>query len=294
MENKMKVCGIQMGPYPGDSKRNWYKIEKIFEEVMVKESPNLIVFSELMTTPYFATKRNENFFKEFSETMEGETVQKCMNLSLTYNTHVIGTLFEEEPKVENSNYYNSAFVCSPTKGLIGKYRKVHLPKVISKSLTTDEKFYFEQFGSGGDEFPVFTLDNGFKIGILICFDRSFPEAWRSLSSQGVDLVVIPTATFGFRKDLFVQELRIRAMENNVYVLGVNKSGEESMKDEPTVRNHFGASCIIDPFGDVINELSDDIWTYLTSEIDLESSKLSKDRVNWLSERKPEIYNKYIT
>src|SRR5699024_10456337 len=227
---------------------------------MTSYSPNLIAFSELMSSPYIGGNINSNNFNEYAETMEGDTVSQCVDLSLTYDTHVVGTLFEKEYVDHGVNYYNSAFICSPTKGVIGKYRKVHLPKVNSSDLVTDEKYYFEKFGKGGDEFPIFTLDNNYKVGILICFDRSFPEAWRCLSIQGVDLIIVPTATFGFRKDLFIEELKIRAMENNIHVLAVNKSGEE--RDRDGVRNHFGNSCIIDPFGKIIKEIKNQPWGYL--------------------------------
>ncbi|MFC2949187.1 carbon-nitrogen hydrolase family protein [Virgibacillus sediminis] len=292
MQNKVQVSGIQLGPFPGDQKRNWYKIERVLEEVVTRETPYLVAFSELMSAPYFATSRNDKYFEDYSETMEGETVSKCMNLAVTYNTHIIGTLFEREMNRGQSHYFNTAFVCSPTKGLIGKYRKVHLPKIESKSLSTDEKYYFEQYGDGGSEFPVFVLDNGLRVGILICFDRSFPEAWRCLSLQGVDLVVVPTATYGFRKDLYLQELRVRAMENNVYVLAVNKSGEESIEGEAEPRDHFGRSCIINPFGDVISHLEDSTWSYVTGGVQSELVDLARERINWLDERKTDVYKKY--
>ncbi|NHM32472.1 carbon-nitrogen hydrolase family protein [Neobacillus terrae] len=289
---KCKFAGLQVGSYPGSYERNWTILAQKTEELILRERPYLISYSELMTAPYFGTIQDDKFFS-YAETMNGPTVIKTTEMAVAYDVHILGTFFEKAEENGQNNYYNTAFICSPTKGLIGKYRKVHLPKLQSPSLSTDEKYYFEQFGGGGKEFPVFTLDNGLKVGILICFDRSFPEGWKALTVQGVDVVIVPTATFGFRKDLYVKELQIRAMENNVFVLGVNKAGIEQIQGEPSARHHFGNSCLIDPFGEVISQLEDEEWSYLVGEIDLSLAASSKGRINWNQERKPEIYQKYL-
>jgi beta-ureidopropionase len=289
---KYKIAGLQIGSYPGTYEKNWTILSQKVEEVIVRENPYLIAFSELMTAPYFATVKDEKFFA-FAESMNGPTVKKTCEMAVTFGVHLVGTLFEKAEENGTINYYNTAFICSPTKGLIGKYRKVHLPKLQSPSLTTDEKFYFEQFGGGGNQFPVFTLDDGMKVGILICFDRSFPEAWKSISLQEVDLVIVPTATFGFRRDLYVKELQIRAMENNVFVLAVNKSGMEQLPEETTPRYHFGNSCLIDPYGEIISKASDEEWFSLVGEIELSKIQTSKARIDWNKERKTTIYNHYL-
>jgi beta-ureidopropionase len=289
---KLKIAGVQIGSYPGNYDKNWAILTQKTEELILQENPYFIAYSELMTAPYFATVQDDKFFM-YAETMNGPTVKKTTEMAVTFGVHILGTLFEKAEENGQLNYYNTAFICSPTRGLIGKYRKVHLPKVESPSLSTDEKYYFEQFGGGGKEFPIFTLDNGVKVGILICFDRSFPEAWKAVTLQGVNLVIVPTATFGFRKDLYVRELQIRAMENNVFVLGINKAGTEQIQEEATARYHFGNSCLINPFGEVITKIGDEDWSSLVGDIDLSETVSSKARINWNKERKPEIYQKYL-
>lgn len=290
--NKYKFAGLQVGPYPGSYEKNWTILSQKTEDLILKENPHFIAYSELMTTPYIGTVQNKKYFS-YAETIDGPTVRKTSELAVTFGVHILATLFEKAEENGQVNYYNTAFICSPTKGLIGKYRKVHLPKINNPSLKTDEKYYFEQFGGGGKVFPTFKLDNGIKIGILICFDRSFPEAWKALTLQGVDVVVVPTATFGFRKDLYVQELQIRAMENNVFVLAVNKAGIEKNEEETTPRVHFGSSCLIDPFGNIISQANAEEWGSLVGEIDLDKINESKERVNWNEERKPHIYTNYV-
>ena len=288
----MLIAGIQAGPYESE-KVFWGKFEEGIYELVKEKNPYLIALSELMHIPYFMVERNDEEFK-FAQTINGDVVTKTVELSKKYNVHIVGTLFEkEEVKDGGCNYYNSAFVCSPTRGLLGTYRKVHLPKVDDPSLITNEKYYFEQFGGGGTEFPIFTLDNGVKIGCLICFDRSFPEAWKCLSVQGAEIVVVPTATFGFRYDLYVKELQIRAMENNVFVLAVNKAGDEIYPETAPKRANFGCSNIINPKGEILELAGDVPWTSISQSISISAVEESKNQIDWKLERKPEVYKKYL-
>lgn len=294
MFEKMKVAGVQIGAFSGSYEENMENITALIQRVAEEERPDLIVCSELMTAPYFAAVSiPDDAFFSYAEEMAGPTVQRIQALAEVTGAHIVGTLFEKEKVDTVYNYFNTAFVCSPTRGVIGRYRKVHVPKVEVSSMKTDEKYYFERFGGGGQELPVFTLDNGCKIGILICFDRSFPEAWKALAMQGTDLIVVPTATFGFRKDLYVEELRVRALENNVFVLGVNKAGEEHLLGEILNRKHFGLSCLIDPFGDKQAVANEDGWTYVSGMISSETIASAKSRIDFMKERKPDIYQKYL-
>lgn len=288
----MLIAGIQAGPYESETVF-WEKFEESINELVKEKNPYLIALSELMHIPYFAVVSNDEEFK-FAQTINGDVVTKTVELSKKYNVHIVGTLFEkEESKQGGFNYYNSAFVCSPSRGLLGTYRKVHLPKVNHPSLKTNEKYYFEQFGGGGTEFPIFTLDNGVKIGCLICFDRSFPEAWKCLSVQGAQVVVVPTATFGFRYDLYVKELQIRAMENNVFVLAVNKAGKEVYPETAPERANFGCSNIINPKGETLELAGDVPWSFVAQAISISAIEESKNLIDWELERKPEIYKKYL-
>lgn len=286
----MKVCTLQGGVCSTDSALNNDKIATYMKQAVSQYQPDLIVCSELMNIPYFAAVSpvNDAFFT-YAEPMDGPTVQKFITLSAQYNVHLVGTYFERETIREQTNYYNTAFICSPTRGLIGQYRKVHLPYVSDASMETNEKYYFEQFGGGGHSFPTFTLDNGVRLGILICFDRGFPEAWRSLALQNVDLIAVPTATYGFRKSLFVAELQVRALENNIFVAGVNKAGIEQLPGEPLERNNFGLSCLINPLGEIIAQAGEDEWAILCADLDFTDIERSKKRVDWKNERKLDAY-----
>lgn len=287
----MKVCALQGGSCSLSIEQNNELITKQLEKALECHQPGLIVCSELMNVPYFAAVQPvNNLFFQYAETKNGPTVTRFAKFAKEHQVHLIGTYFEVEEINQQKYYYNTAFVCSPTRGVIGQYRKVHLPKVTDATMVTDEKYYFEQFGDGGNEFPIFTLDDGLRVGILICFDRSFPEAWRSLSLQGVDLICVPTATYGYRKSLYTAELQVRALENNLYVVGVNKASKEKLDGEKIARVNFGLSCIVDPFGELLEQAGEQPWETICATIDLEQIKRSKSRVDFLAERKPTKYH----
>ncbi len=286
----MKVCALQGGTCSTRIEENNELITQHLKNALDRYQPDLIVCSELMNLPYFAAVQPvDDAFFQYAEPKDGPTVTHFSQFAKEHQIHLIGTYFEVEEINQQKHYYNTAFVCSPTRGVIGQYRKVHIPKVSDATMVTDEKYYFEQFGDGGDAFPVFTLDNGWRVGVLICFDRSFPEAWRSLSLQGVDLVCVPTATYGYRKALYTAELQVRALENNVYVAGVNKAGKERLEGEKIERVNFGLSCMIDPFGELLETAAEEPWETICATMDREQIKRSKSRTDFLAERKPSTY-----
>lgn len=102
-----------------------------------------------------------------------------------------------------------------------KYSKVH---------TCD--FSDEQYLESGDEFPVCTFDD-VRIGVMICYDREYPESARQLMLGGAELILVPNdcQTMGPR----LRELSVRAMENMVGIAMANPPGEQ-----------MGCSCAYDP------------------------------------------------
>jgi hypothetical protein len=99
------------------------------------------------------------------------------------------------------------------------YRKNAISAFRSDEQVNDEKFYFKH-GS-----PVFHATAG-RLGVLICYDRWFPEAWRVLALRGAELVCVPNASLGDVSDLLVPTMRACAAQNLVYVVVTNRAGVE--------------------------------------------------------------------
>jgi N-carbamoylputrescine amidase len=130
---------------------------------------------------------------------------------------------------------------------------------------------------------------------LICADRCFPEAWRVLALQGAQIVFVPAAVAswapgggGRREDLFIAELRVRALENGLYVAACNKGGREIF--EGTDKTFFGDSCVIDPYGQVIAQGPRNVGPALVeASVSLEEIVRARRKLPLFMMRRPELY-----
>jgi len=278
--SKLKVVGIQMGPYPGSYAANMEKAVEALERAVAEYDPDVVCFSEMMTGPYFCRVYDDDYFN-MAEPVPGRTSELFAAEARKHNVNILATAFEEC----DGSYYNTAFLLSADGEMIGKYRKTHVPASTSTLINSDEKYYFKP----GDELPVFEL-NGIKVGILICFDRSFPETFRVLALKGAEIVFVPVCSWGPRADAFQSELQVRAMENMLFVVAVNKAGFEQVEGEDGGREHFGRSCVIGPIGDIEASIEAEPWGVVSATIDLEKRKMMKETlIDWIKERRPELY-----
>lgn len=279
--SKLTVAGIQMGPYPGSYAENIEKAVEALGRAVAEHDPDIVCFSEMMTGPYFCRVYDDEYFS-FAESVPGPTTETFAAEACRHGVSVIATAFEEH----EDGHYNTSMLISSKGKLIGKYRKTHIPASSSPLINADEKYYFKP----GDSLPVFEMD-GLKIGMLICFDRTFPEAWRTLALKGAEIVFVPVCSWGLRGDAFQTELQIRALENQIFVVAVNKAGFEQVEKEDGGRDHFGRSCIVNPMGEIEAAIDNEPWGILAGTLDLAKRTVLKENlIDLLNERRPELYD----
>ena len=287
---KMKICGLQPGSFEkGDTKEGYLEkhvqlLHKAVEEESEKEGgkPYVCVFPEAMTYAYFGVTVDDKWFAYAEDAHTGPTTERMLKESKELGVHIVYSLFEKAVKYGVTHYYNTVCLVSPTRGLIGLYRKTHIPGSI---MPVNETYYFEP----GDILPVFQLDNGVTVGMLICYDRSFPAAWQTLYLQGAQLIFVPACTWGFRGPFFQTELQTRAFETHTFVIGLNRAGEEIVEGEEKPRNHFGKTFIAGPMGEMIATLADEKWAYVASEVDLDEILEAHKLMNYKRDRRPDLY-----
>ena len=119
--------------------------------------------------------------------------------------------------------------------------------------------------------PVFETPLG-KIGILICYDRGFPEAWRVLVLQGAEIIAVPITTTD--EDGFAEMATTRCFENGVFGLFVNRCGQEDWK------HFFGGSLIIGPRGEILAQANGDD-AVITAKLDLNMIEPTRLRLPYL-------------
>ena len=220
-----KIAGVQMDVAIGQRDQNLAAMRTRLEQALAAGA-ELIVFPECTTTGYcFETKAEA---MAVAEPMDGPSVQTVINWCREFSTFVIFGFLESD----DQHLYNSLALVGPD-GLIGSYRKVHLPML-----------GVDRFTTPGDGFRVFETGE-LRVGLNICYDCSFPESARVLTLQGADLIALPTnwpPGSGATSDLIPSA---RAFENHVYFMAVNRVGTERGFD------FIGKSKICDPKGNTL-------------------------------------------
>src|SRR5262245_40003362 len=198
----------------------------------------IVCLPELFSTMYFCVERRPEYF-ECAEPIPGPTIDRVSAVARETGTVIIAPIFERAP---DGRCFNAAAVVGPDGDVLGKYRKSSIPfmdRARSSEPRGDEKFYFTPGDLG---FPTLATPVA-RIGILICYDRHFPEAARVLGLGGAEIVFVPTATSRMTRYLWDLELRAHAVTNVYYVCGVNKVGVDV---GGSTRDHHGASLIASP------------------------------------------------
>jgi N-carbamoyl-D-amino-acid hydrolase len=196
--------------------------------------------------------------------------------------------------------FNSAVLVEPNGVILGRYRKVHLPG----SFEPREGARYQQlekryFDSGDLGFPAFRAGRdwlGAIMGMMICNDRRWPEAWRVLGLQGAELVCVGYNSAGYDPNggttedpalrTFHSKLvaQANAYMNATWAVAVAKAGDE---DGAAL---IGGSCIVDPNGLVVAEaktLGDEL---LVADCDLDFCRQGKDKMfNFAAHRQPKQY-----
>ena len=162
-----------------------------------------------------------------------------------------------------------------------RYRKLHMFDVEVDGVVFSESAH-EQAGS---EVVVSELGDGTVVGLSICYDVRFPELYRTLSSRGAKVLVVPSHfTLTTTRDHWEVLLRARAIENQCFVVAANQIGE----DGAGIRSG-GRSLIADPWG-VVLAMASDAEGVILADLDLGYLADVRRRLPALTHRRPaEIY-----
>jgi predicted amidohydrolase len=207
MNTIVQVAAVQMNPKLMRNEKNLEKILLRIQEAAAK-GVQLIVFPECALTGYLFRSREEAL--PYAETIPGPATDKITDLCGKLGVYVVFGLLE----IDNGNLYNAAALIGPD-GLIGKYRKTHIPND-----------GIDRFVEPGDKpFEVFRTPIA-NIGILICHDITFPESARILMLLGADIIVVPT-NWPRKYDIVSKHMiNTRAVENFVHIIACDRVGIE--------------------------------------------------------------------
>ena len=214
----MKIVLVQYNPIWEDKESNKKKILQLVNDL---KDVGLIVFPEMSLTG-FTMKSNE-----MAEGIQGESFRYFSSLAKEKSTDIFAGIIEKR----NKRIYNTLIHIKPDGKLIKLYRKVHPFSYSGEN---------EHFDAGVR--PAMTKIKKWKIGLTICYDLRFPELFRKYGKKRAHLIVNIANWPDTRIEHWRTLLKARAIENQCYIAGVNRVG-----DDPKLK-YPGFSSLFDPMG----------------------------------------------
>ena len=267
-----KIAGVQMDIEFAKPDANLEKLSSRLSETTA-QGAQLTVFPECTITGYCFESSEEA--QKVCEPVDGPSVTRVAELCREHDTMVVFGFLE----LSGEKIFNSLALVGPA-GVLGTYRKVHLPFLGVDRFTTH----------GDRPFEVIATPD-VRIGMNICYDSSFPEAARILAVKGADLITLPTnwpPGSGLTSDLIPNA---RALENHVYYMSVNRVGTERGFD------FIGKSKICDPRGANLAFADHAEEAILYAEIDPQLARQKhlvsvpgEHEVHRMKDRRPDVYD----
>lgn len=302
MARHLKVAAAQLGPiHRADSRESVVKrLIALLREAHASGS-KLAVFPELALTTFFPRYYMEDpreIETYFEREMPGPVTQPLFDEARRLDVGFYLGYAELTEAGGTPKRYNTSILVAPDGKIVGKYRKIHLPGHSDYRPQAPfqhlEKRYFDVGDAG---FQVWRAFGGI-IGMCICNDRRWPETFRVMGLQGVDMVVLGYNTPDsniyhpepVHRRMFhhLLSLQAGAYQNAAWIVATAKAGKE---------NGFGligGSAIVAPTGEIAAQALSEDDELITYTCDLDAGRDLKDYVfNFAKHRRPEHY-KLIT
>ncbi len=300
MPRNLRIAAAQMGPNQRADSRESILVRMLaLLEQAAQRGAKLVVFPELAFTTFFPRWLLEGgeLDQYYERAMPSPNVQPLFDRARALGVGFYVGYAELTPE---GGHYNSAVLVQPDGSILGRYRKVHLPGSVEPRegarFQQLEKRYFDYGDLGFPAFRAGSAWNGAITGMMICNDRRWPESWRVLGLQGVELVCVgynsaaydpnggsteDAALRTFHAKLVVQA---NAYMNATWAVAVAKAGNEDGS------GLIGGSCIVDPNGVIVAEaatLGDEL---LVADCDLDLCQQGKSKMfNFGAHRQPGHY-----
>ena len=307
MSRVVTVGAAQLGPIARAETRTQVVARMI---AMLREAKrhgvDLVVFPELALTTFFPRwyfERQEEIDAFFERELPGPETKplfdeaKALGIGFTLG---YAELANEEGRVRR---FNAAVLVNRRGEIVGKYRKIHLPGHEEhepwRAFQHLEKRYFERGDLG---WPVFRVELAAGVtglvGMAICNDRRWPETYRVMGLQGVEMILIgyntpvhnPPAPDHDALSHFHNELVMQAgaYQNGTWVVGVAKAGLEEGVEQ------IGNSIVAAPSGEIVAACTTTGDELAIARCDLDRTLSYKNTTfNFARHREPEMYGMIV-
>ena len=254
----MKVASIQMSVIEGDKTAT---IDKAIENIHRCKGYDLAILPEIWNIGFMSFER----YVSEAEDSKGQTLQSMKNAAREAGIYLHTGSFVEK---KSGKYYNSSYLISPNGELLANYLKIHL------------------FGYNSKETQLLTAGTSMvtvetplaTIGLATCYDLRFPELFRRMVKQGVEVFLVCSAWPYPRLEHWLMLNRVRALENQCFLISANSVGLNLGVQ------FVGHSMIADPWGTILAGAGDK-ETIIKSELDLDELAAAREQFPALADRK---------
>lgn len=233
-----------------------------------KQGAQMVVFPEVHLSPFFPKHRAEDRAGAADRYVMGEDHPALARLSALAGEHglvTIANLYREDADGER---YDASPVFDADGRLLGVSDMVHVAQF--------DGFWEKDYYAHGKAFDVYDTAVG-RIGVVICYDRHFPESWRACALAGAEIIATPACNLASENTaFFAQEIAVMAYQNSVYAAMANRCGTEEGVA------YGGASVIAGPDGALLAEAGSD-EAVLVADLDLNRRREIARKAGWLAE-----------
>lgn len=263
---KIALCQMRMSE---DAERNCQKaLEQIAQAA--KEGAQLIVFPEVQLSPFFPQYEGRDA-SGYVVAWGSPIIQRFCRACRESKIYASPNFYIEK----DGRRYDMSLLIDDQGTLLGEQKMVHIAQAAC--------FYEQDYYTPSEEgFKVFDTPIG-KIGIVVCFDRHYPESIRTEALKGADLILVPTAnTKDEPSELFQWEIKIQAFQNSVFVAMCNRVGREDGM------LFSGESIVAGPSGETL-ALAEKGEELLLCELEPEQASVIRGRKPYTQLRRTALY-----
>lgn len=280
MARIVKVAAAQLGAIPeGTTRTEMVARMLVLMEQAIAEGVEILAYPELALTPYFPKRIRDDADQFFEDAMPSPVTRPLFDRAREARLAFHLGYAEKA----GDKRYNTAVFVDEDGTIFEKYRKTHLP---GRTKPDGHAMVFEPyfFAYGDTGFKVYEAKKA-NVGVHICQDRRYPEAYRVLGLQGAEIIIngYNTPLYPLALDHNELVLRAGAYENSLFVIGVAKAGKEDGVE------FIAGSCIIDPLGQVIARAQTNGDELIAARLDLDTMIPVRTRWNFFARRHPEHY-----
>jgi len=253
----------------------------------VRGGAQLVCLPELFRSPYFCQTEDAERFA-LAEPVPGPSTEAFARLAADTGATFVLSLFERRAP---GLYHNTAAIIDGRRGMVGRYRKMHIPD--------DPRYYEKYYFTPGDlGFQVHDTAAG-RLGVLVCWDQWYPEAARLTALQGAEILIYPTA-IGWhpeekaelgrqQHDAWETIQRSHGIANGCFVAAINRTGFEPEPGGRQGVQFWGQSFVSGPDGRLIARASVEQEEIL--QVELDTAQIAEQRHGWpfLRDRRIDAY-----